>query len=232
MMDPATLVGVVGITVSVASMFVYELWLRGEIAEAQLETSRYPMFAVRHQLVMLVARGRMREHDPAWQTAYRGINVLLNPRNTIGPWRFMWVYLTHCHRIDRDPRYRAEWMRHVAATDEAKRRVREFADVMTSYTESMHVMMARRSSPLRIRLLRVTLRFAVWWFLGFRAGATRVGKRQKIDAKPTPAQQSAAREQCATESQRTARIKQVESFMPELSDMSMIADSELLPLAG
>jgi len=65
------------VAASVMLFLVYSTEVRRDIRRTRCESSRFPLFAARDRLVMLIAEGKMREDDLAWSELYESVNTLL-----------------------------------------------------------------------------------------------------------------------------------------------------------
>lgn len=61
---------------SVTFVFFAYNWF-GPLRKAQRESDKYKFYAIRQELVILVAEGKVSEDDEAWQFLYRGVNILI-----------------------------------------------------------------------------------------------------------------------------------------------------------
>lgn len=142
MLTVATALGFVALAILVAC----EVSVYRDLARAHQDAARFPLFAVRDQLVQLVADGVMNEDEPAWQHAYRSVNQLLDIRNTMDIWDFVKSILDHQMQMREDALLRDEFNAFVVEQEQASQRCPTYADVLVSYDAAVQYMVRKRSS--------------------------------------------------------------------------------------
>jgi len=124
-------------------------------------TSRFPLFAVRDELVGLIASGAMEESDPAWKAAYSSIRNLLDLKHRADFVKFLKDWIGFQLDLCRDE---ARHQQFVAATAKLEKRARdipEFQTVLEHYSEATLKMYVRRTSS-RLKATLFLFRLRCW----------------------------------------------------------------------
>lgn len=104
-------IATLAIAIGVIVFFAEVIRINEVIRCSVYDTSRFPLFAARDQLLSLVIAGKMREDDQLWQDVYGGVNDFLDQSSK------MWLMgLCNAH------------LRIVFGTAMNRRRLREFQD--------------------------------------------------------------------------------------------------------
>lgn len=137
--------------------------------------SRFPMFAIRDELVRLVVCGDISEDSSAWQRIYRSINSLLDMHQRIDVVDVVWNLANYNLALQRDPALRAESQRIDRERDVEAARVPAFNNVLDKIDNAFLALVLERSWPLpRFRLKFVPWQLRLLFFVRFRRGARRV----------------------------------------------------------
>jgi len=130
---------------ALAGALTYHVSVLVELRRSRRETSRFPLFAARDDLVRLIVSGRMREADPAWSNLYRASNALLSMHQELHALDCFWRFLKLSVAIEMDPAKRAwrDQMRHVE--DQAAERCPEFAAARDAMVVAFNHLVRRRT---------------------------------------------------------------------------------------
>ena len=172
MSDTIQIACAAGAVIGILTWMHYHFSVARELRMARRETSRFPMFAARDDLVMLVASGIMDETDPSWQRAYRSVTVLLNLNQRLTLWDLISKMAQHAERMTIDPEFRrqCEVLRDEDRRTEA--RIPEFYAVTHDIGRALrHIVLTRTSTWHRAALwflMQLITVFSVALKSGFR----------------------------------------------------------------
>jgi hypothetical protein len=139
--------------------------------------SRFPMFAIRDELVRLVVCGDLSEDSAAWQRIYRSVNSLLDMHQRLDVVDVVWNLAMYRLALRQDPALREESERIDRERDAEAARVPAFNAVLDKIDKAFFTLVHERSWPLPgFRLKLVPWRFGLFLFarLLFRRDARRV----------------------------------------------------------
>lgn len=142
------------VTVALFTAWVFLVPLRRE----RRKTLRYPLFACRHRIVMLVADGKIEESDEVFQFLYKSVNYLIPQPQQMGRLEIVRAMLASpIAKLAEDDAFRERFTKMLNHDDPAVRRVaREF-------------FVALKTKLAKIWSVAIMVTFAGW---GFSAGAT------------------------------------------------------------
>lgn len=134
------------VSTATAGLVAYHWSIGRELRQARKETSRFPMFAVRDELVDLVLDGRMDETDPAWRNLYRGVSHILGMHHELDSLDCLKKYLKRSMEIERDATLKARFTAKRQIEDEAARNNPDFAAARDRAVESFAHIVRRRTT--------------------------------------------------------------------------------------
>lgn len=148
------------------------IWsLEKDVRVLRHEVSRFEMYAVRDQLVSLVARGIVAEDDPAWQQGYRNVNRLLGLHQSVTVGSFVQSLSQHFRLMEHDDLYRQRYLQSAELLTQKMDDCPEFAEVVRAVGPALVFMLALRSNSISIQLTR--WRLVAMAFLAGGAGSAR-----------------------------------------------------------
>lgn len=158
------IVSAVGIGIGAIGWVVYHLSVSRELRTARRETSRFPLFAARDELVLLVAEGRISENDPGWRNLYDGVNFFLNIKNKLHVLDCVSRYVNHLVAVRNNPQLKSRVQKALSQEEYAARRVPEFARVRDEVRVALRHLISRRTHRghilgvyVWVLLLRITM---------------------------------------------------------------------------
>lgn len=143
----------VALIVATALLGLYFVSVSRELGQARRETSRFPLFAVRRRLVQLVAEGKIKEDDPAWQSLYARVNFLLRMDQRLDALDLVARYSRSQLEVDNNPRVRTRFEHIRRLEREATARVPEFAEVVRETEGALLYLVHRRTTRLHLSAL-------------------------------------------------------------------------------
>lgn len=117
-----------------------------EIREARRETSRFPMFAARDELLDVVLRGSMAETDVAWRNLYRGVNSALGLHRKLDALSRVRLILRRNAEIRKNPQLHAALAEMGRIEDEAARAHPDFAQARDHVVVAFDHLVRRRTT--------------------------------------------------------------------------------------
>jgi hypothetical protein len=158
------------------TLFAYAVWIAYHVSVARelraacRETSRFPLFAARTQLVLLVANGYMSENDAAWRLLYGRTNNLLSLRRDLTLLDLFLTLSKHLVRLREDDVYRKRVDETSKREAEAATRVPEFGVARANVHRAVEYLMTARTRRWHIALVMVLLRILYVAVLAIRVG--------------------------------------------------------------
>lgn len=126
------------------AMLVMLVALEREVNIGRREVARFPMFAVRDRLVLLVAQSAMSETEPAWLGTYSAANRLLDMSQSLDWFKHIAAFLEDLAERERDPEKQRAFEEFTKEIEAAERRVPEFACVSKEFSNALtHLLWAR-----------------------------------------------------------------------------------------
>jgi hypothetical protein len=142
-----------------AGLVLYHVWAVRELNTSTRESSRFPLFAARDHLVMLVASGTMRESDPSWRRLYESVNYLLGMEQKLHAVDVIMRYVRYLSIIEEDPGIRERLEAERREEELAAARSPEFAAVRVEVDAALQHIVVRRTTTLHraaMTLMKVT----------------------------------------------------------------------------
>ncbi|HET7505955.1 MAG TPA: hypothetical protein VFK02_33275 [Kofleriaceae bacterium] len=164
---------VFGVSAILFDVVVYRLHRRA----LRRHYSRFPMFAIRDELVRLVVSGELSEESTAWQSIYRSVNSLLVMHQRLDVVDVMWNLAMYHLALRQDPALREESERIDRERDAEAERVPAFNAVLDKIDSAFFALVLERSWPLpgfRLKLAPWRLKLLFFARLFFRRGARRL----------------------------------------------------------
>ena len=137
---------------------VYHLDLLREARIRRREASRFPMFAVRDQLVELVARREIGSQEPAWTMTYATVNGLLNLHQKLNRDDVFKHYVAFSIAEAAIPALRIRAQRIRNQMERARKRYPSFGKVLAEMEQAFREMVEMRSGLWHT----ISLRFFLW----------------------------------------------------------------------
>jgi hypothetical protein len=141
--------------VSAAVLVVKEIELRKFVGRQRAGVLRYPLFAVRDDLIRLVSSGRVAEDDEAWATAYVAINNVLSTHSELGPLSYARKYAMFAVALERDAEIRRKVDHHARKVRRLSSRVPEFGEVLDAFDRAIFLTLRKRHRAWHIWRLRL-----------------------------------------------------------------------------
>jgi hypothetical protein len=142
----AEIVGSLLLVVAMATLVRYRVTLSRELRLARHETSRFPLFAVRHELVKLIALGVVAENEPGWRNAYREVNFLLRMDQQLNMLHVLTSYIRSQMKADTDPKYKERLERRAKIERETAAAHPEFKMVVDRLPRAFMAVVVRRTT--------------------------------------------------------------------------------------
>lgn len=197
-MTTPVLIGWIALGLSLAALLLSQIMYSWDMYWVRRHSSRFPMFAVRDQLIELVCDGEMDESETAWCTTYLTVNSLLDLEKNHTIWGSIGSYLSHSRRMKRDPKRRAQLKEIMNAIEDRAKETPRFGDALIALGRA-HSAMVRGQvhwwDRIAILLLSIVLKVLVTILSPF-AG------RSKTEAK-SPAKEEEAPQEPGPESSMT-----------------------------
>lgn len=159
-----------GIATSVALLIVYHVSVARELWEARRETSRFPLFAARTDLVLLVASGTMQEEDPAWANLYRQVNFLLRMDQKLDLWHFFTQYVNSLVEREKNAELRERIEEIKRLETDAARRIPEFARIRDDANRGLMHMVNLRTRARHRAAASAVIVFVYFVYVAVSAG--------------------------------------------------------------
>jgi hypothetical protein len=145
------------ITAALAALVVYFQWrsLSVGVAAARKETSRYPLYAARDELVRIVAIGALSEDNPAWRHAYLAVNRLLAIHQKLDAFSIVRRAARFRELVKADPRLRHRIELDRRRIAKATRDCPEFAEALRMMNAAFSHAVAAQTSGVQHAALAV-----------------------------------------------------------------------------
>lgn len=125
-----------------------------KLYEMRRHSSRFPLFAVRDQLIQLVVVGKMSEDDDAWQAAYTTVNHLLHLDRKLTIWSFTLRLLKSKRAEERDADLKRSRELLGRKLRKASERVPGFRNVLRDLDSGLLSLVADRTTKLEFLSFR------------------------------------------------------------------------------
>jgi hypothetical protein len=160
-----------GAVLSVGCWFLYQRSISKTLHEQLRETSRFPLFAARDQLVALVAEGRVREDDEAWSALYGAVNSMLGMHQKLHTLDIA-VSFTRCMlAMAQKPELRKQFDRERQNEETLAAKVPAFAAARDAVNSAMFHLIKKRTNALHewlvvafvlgLRVAAIAIRFGL-----------------------------------------------------------------------
>lgn len=152
-----------GLCLAIALLLVavHQRYAWGYIRSIERETSRFPLFAARDQLVLLIVRGEMKEDGLAWKALYMSVNHLLNLERRLDLIDLLNGQVNHAKRMETDPKYR-DCVNGITAAFEAGRlQSAGYANALKDVEEGIQHLVWQRTGAVLQALLIVGVVLAI-----------------------------------------------------------------------
>lgn len=149
-------IGWIAASLGVFGYAIAQVMYSWDMYEVRRRHTRFPMFAARDHVVLLVAEGCMDEKDPAWALVYAGTNVWLSPRRNYSIWHQLFSYMRHEKRMQSDRKLARRVEQMQKALVERAMELPEFGEVVLQIESARRIIMRGQThwwDRLAIRVL-------------------------------------------------------------------------------
>jgi hypothetical protein len=141
------------------------------------EVARFKMYALRGELVQLVADEKMEEDNEAWQLMYCTINALLAEARDAAPWKVLRSHLKVAKKLRSDSNFSAAVDAKMLMLRHASREVPEFGSICDRLAEADEAILYSHISFVDVVVVAATI---AWIFVRYRALSPQTGTRTLI----------------------------------------------------
>lgn len=107
--DPVVVFGALILVLTGCIFFGFYFSIRAELWHSRKKISRFPLFAIRDRLVLMIADGTMEEGNYAWRSAYVAVNNMLDLNPTYDLWQVCVRFVRLNKRLSGDATERARF---------------------------------------------------------------------------------------------------------------------------
>ena len=150
------------------------VFVRNTIRRSVFNTSRFPLFAARDNLIDLIRRGVVTEQDPVWSSLYACVNDLLSPNKRHTLFSMFHESLRFSVRVANDKQYRQKFIEFRREQDERAKENPELGRVMEEINLALWNMYYRRTVIFWLRAYLFVLRKLVLALGKIHGGASAV----------------------------------------------------------
>lgn len=147
----------------------YHISIRKELTHSRRDISRFPLFAARDELVLLIADGTLKEADAGWQVMYRIVNQMLKMDQEMDALSLTILVLRNNLRADKDLKTQKKKRELIRKVNQTCHRHPEFKAVVGKIDHAVVKLVLHRSSAWHIAvsvfglLIQGALRFRSNW---------------------------------------------------------------------
>ncbi len=132
--------------VGFACLVHYHFAAARALGRAKRETSRFPLFAARDRLVMLVADGTMDEEDPSWARLYKSVNFLLQLEQQLHALDVAMKYINYQIALAKNPELQERLRQFERESQETQRKIPEFRAAQDALNRALAHMIGARTT--------------------------------------------------------------------------------------
>lgn len=147
-------VSVIALATAAVFLLIFNiLSIHRELWRDRQSTSRFPLFACRDQLVMLIAQEQMEQDDEVWQRTYAGVNMLLRTTTKLHVLDLLGRFIRHRVKIESDPKFKRSMERLKQKTTVTEKDVPEFSEVSSAISKAVVHLAGRRTTALHFTVV-------------------------------------------------------------------------------